>query len=295
MEDKYLHFSFSDGINTLNMGCGEVIKVVSFKGLESPTYSIHTSSNATQDGLITTGKKVNERVIDIIFGIDDIKQPSTYRRKVEAFFNGKKSFKLKVCYIYNKAIIDFEVQDFYWSPLENLWDYIEGNISLLCPYPYWSDLDDFGKNIAGTTPQFTFPLVLSSFNENGSSAIGKAMSYTSLTNEVNLFNKGDVETGLHIKFIAKKGPVINPKIIKETTGEYIDVICNMVQGDIVEINTNPGQKSIMHNGVNIFKQKTKLSTFFNLDVNDNIVSYSALENQTNLEIRIYYTPKYLGV
>ena len=295
MENKYLHFTFSDGVNTLNMGCGETIKIVSFKGLESPLYTIHTSSNATQDGLITTGKKVNERIIDVVFGIDDVKEPSFYRRKIETFFNGKKRFTLKVAYIYNNAIIDFEVQEFYWTPAVTLWDTIEGNLVLMCPYPYWSDLDNFGKNIAAISSQFTFPLAIISFYGKGKSRPGKIMGYNALSKEVNLHNKGDVETGIEIRFVAKRGRIKNPKVTKLKTGEFIEIIIDMQMGDEIIVNTNAGKKSITKNGVNIFKEKNKLSSFFQLAISDNKISYDALENYTNLDVKIFYTPKYLGV
>ncbi|NCB34252.1 MAG: phage tail family protein, partial [Erysipelotrichia bacterium] len=70
---------------------------------------------------------------------------------------------------------------------------------------------------------------------------------------------------------------------------------DMAKGDEIIINTNVGHKTITMNGDNIFKDKNKLSTFFQLTIGDNKISYDAAENYTNLDVRIYYTPQYLGV
>ena len=121
------------------------------------------------------------------------------------------------------------------------------------------------------------------------------MGYNTLSKEVLLNNKGDVPTGVEVHFIAKRGDVKNPKITLLSTGEFIEVIQDMKQGDVIVINTNVGHKGITKNGVNIFKEKNKLSSFFQLTIGDNKIAYDALENYTNLDVRVYYTPKYLGV
>ncbi|MEF9968668.1 MAG: phage tail family protein, partial [Longicatena sp.] len=197
---------------------------------------------------------------------------------------------------YNQAQIECEVEEFNWTTIESMWNYLEGNITLKCPFPYWSDLDNFGKNIAAITPMFTFPLAFINFIEGKDKILKQQiMGYNSLSKEVLLNNKGDVPTGVEVHFIAKRGDVKNPKITLLSTGEFIEVIQDMKQGDVIVINTNVGHKGITKNGVNIFKEKNKLSSFFQLEIGDNKISYDAVENYTNLDVRVYYTPKYLGV
>ncbi|MEG0165934.1 phage distal tail protein [Anaerorhabdus sp.] len=296
MDTKYLLLTFENGVNTLKMGVGEAIKVVSVKGFEAPDYVIHTSSSATTDGTIVTGKKVDERMIDITFAIDDLINSEIYRRQVQKFFNPKNTIKLKMNWCYSQAQIECEVDEFNWTTIESMWEYLEGNLSLRCPYPYWSDLDNFGKNIAYITPMFTFPLAFINFTDQKEKILHQQiMGYNSLSKEVLLNNKGDVPTGVEVHFIAKRGDVKNPKITLLTTGEFIEVIQDMIQGDEIIINTNIGHKGITKNGENIFKEKNKLSSFFQLEIGDNKISYDALENYTNLDVRVYYTPKYLGV
>lgn len=296
MDKKFLLLTFNNEVSTLKMGVGEPIKIVTVKGFEAPDYIIHTSSNATTDGTTVTGKKVDERMIDITFAIDDIHNTEIYRRDIQKFFNPKYTIKLRMNWCYSQAQIESEVDDFYWTEIESMWNYLEGNISLKCPYPYWSDLDNFGKNIASITPMFTFPLSFVNFTDSKDKQLNQlVMGYNTLSKEVLLNNKGDVPTGVEVHFIAKRGEVKNPKISLLDTGEFIEVIQDMKKNDVIVVNTNSGHKGITKNGVNIFKEKNKLSSFFQLEIGDNRIEYDAVENYTNLDVRVYYTPKYLGV
>ncbi|SJZ57170.1 phage distal tail protein [Anaerorhabdus furcosa] len=296
MDKKYLLLTFDNGISTLKMGVGETIKVVRVEGFEAPDYILHTTSIATADGVRITGKKVDERSLNITFGIDDINNTEVYRKQIQKFFNPNKTIKLKMNWCYSQAQIECELEEFSWSSIESMWSYLEGSVALKCPFPFWSDLDNFGKNIAAITPMFTFPLGMINFNESGSKNLGyQVMGYNTLSKEVLLNNKGDVPTGVEIHFIAKRGVVKNPKITLLSSGEFIEVVQDMAKNDVIVVNTNVGKKGITKNGVNIFKEKNKLSTFFQLELGDNKIAYDALENYTNLDVRVYYTPKYLGV
>ena len=70
----------------------------------------------------------------------------------------------------------------------------------------------------------------------------------------------------------------------------------MSKGDVIEIINYPEQKKITVNGTeNGFKYLDIDSTFFNLEIGKNIIGYIAEENTINLEVIMYYTPRYLGV
>ncbi len=295
VDDKYLLLTFDNGLEKIKMGLGEVIKIVTVSGFEAPQYINHTSSIATSDGFVIDGKKVGERVLDIVFGIDDLENTEIYRKKIQKFFNPKFTIKVIMNWCNSQGVIEAEIDDFHWTTIESMWQYVEGNLVLRCPQPFWNDLDNFGKNIAGITSQFTFPLGLCTFYKDGTVYPGKSVGLKAFSGEVTLNNKGDALTGIEVHFIAKRGSVLNPKIKLLETGEFIEVFTAMKQGDVVIVNTNIGRKSIIKNNVNIFKDKNKLSTFFQLKIGDNIVVYDAEENKTNLDVDVYFTPKYLGV
>lgn len=295
MDTKKLEILFKCGPKTLIVGSGQPIGIVSVEGLESSEYIVHTGSNAVFDGSTTTGKKVDERLLHILLSTRDMKNKEVYRDQMIHFFNPKYMIQTYVNYCGKKGMIEGEILDFDPTREESLWDPFEVMVTIKCPDPFFSDLDNFGKNIAANTPMFAFPLSFLTFNQSKKSSRGQVMSYTTLTSNVVLFNRGDVETGLEVIFIAKRGAVTNPKITNLSTGEFIEIYAEMEQGDEIRVNTNVGKKNIYQNGNSIYKQKNKLSTFFELQPGDNTINYTALENETNLDVRIFYTPKYLGV
>ena len=295
MNLQYVLLTFENNGHTLLMGCGADIKIKELNGIESAEYINHTSSNACEDGEKVTGKKVGKRTIDILFGVDATPDDTVLiRRRLVKFFNPKYPTTLTINYCYSQGRIQCEIESFNFEEQATLWDTLIGGLTLICPDPYWQALDDFGKNIASTNAQFAWPLAFAkTIGEHNE--IGKIFSYKEFSKQVVLSNDGDVETGIVIQFLAKKGEVKNPKIIKVSTGEFIEVFCDMKKDDVVEINTNKNKKSVTHNGNRISKDINKLSTYFQLDVGDNIISYEAQENDTNLEVRLYYTPKSLGI
>ncbi|MBP3906958.1 MAG: phage tail family protein, partial [Peptostreptococcaceae bacterium] len=111
----------------------------------------------------------------------------------------------------------------------------------------------------------------------------------------NIFNDGHVDTPVEVVF---KGPAINPKIVNQTTGKFIQVNRELTSEDTLYITTQYRNKKveIERNGVrtNAFNYIDLDSTFFNLSVGDNLIEYStqSLEPQG---VSIKYSQKYLGV
>lgn len=295
MDLQYLLLTFTNGSNTLSMGTGCDIKIISVKGFEAADYTNHTESNATEDGETLTGKKVGRRLLEVKFGVDtDPNETVLIRRELIRFFNPKNVTKLSANYCYSQAKIECEIDEFDFDDQDTFWSTLIGTVTLLCPYPYWESLDNFGKNIAANMPAWGWPLVFAQEKQEHHE-LGKIFSYREFTKIVTLDNDGDVDTGITIEFTAKTGAVKNPIITKVSTGEYIKVNVDMAMGDVLTINTNPGQKKITLNGATISKQIDKLSTYFSINVGENQVQYDADENYINLEVRLYYTRKMLGL
>lgn len=66
-------------------------------------------------------------------------------------------------------------------------------------------------------------------------------------------------------------------------------------GDVLLIDTNPRHQVIELNGLNYYHHIDRKSDPFELQVGDNYLEYDADENYTNLDVNLYYRPKYLGV
>ena len=98
-----------------------------------------------------------------------------------------------------------------------------------------------------------------------------------------------------IKFVATRGPVSNPKITRIGTGQFMRVKVEMAKGDVLVIDTNERHQIVELNGVNCYQRVDRRSEPFQLDVGENYLEYAADTNYVNLDVNIYYTPKYLGV
>lgn len=256
------------------------IRILVAKGLESSDYDIGIFANAQIDGATVTGRRTLPRVIEA-----DLECSGDLRSKVIAFFNPKVSGKLTATVNGRTRWIEYNVKamDFTQS---NLYDDLTFSLTLECPQPYFLDMSDFGKNLASTVSLYSFPFVWQ---------VGRsfASDYRQFSTNFLVVNKGDVDTGMKVVFIAKDN-VKNPKIYLQN-GKFIRVIVDMVRGDQLAIETNMGKKSIILNGANAFNKMDRLSIFIGLEAGENTLTYTADEGYMDLEVRLYYTPHYLGV
>lgn len=153
-------------------------------------------------------------------------------------------------------------------------------ISLFCPSPLWMDdmikVKELITWIGGMTFPWNLPLT---FAEKGPLI-------------ANVVNKGDVETPVRILF---KGPATNPKVTKRKTGEYIQVNRTLDIGDELTISTEFGKKRVEINGENVFHWIDIGSTFWHLDIGDNVLEYSSSEPTEPASVTIEYYNRYVGV
>jgi hypothetical protein len=108
-----------------------------------------------------------------------------------------------------------------------------------------------------------------------------------------------VETPIRVRLKAT-GTVENPIITNLNTGEYIRVKRDLTEGDKLEINTAFGNKRVEiikpdGSRENAFHYIDYKSKFFSIGSGDTRIKYDADVGNNNLDVSIYYTPRYLGV
>ena len=290
---------------TLIMGPGEDIDINAVTGLESSELEISTSDNALVDGASVDGKKIKPRAIHIEASFRSNKDNAANRAAVIKFFNPKYTGKALITCMGVSRNIEYELEGWTFKATKNVDQKLGIIVDLLCPDPYMLNVDNFGKNMANITPLFAFPWMMLSRRASGKLDYnpkarglllgGATMGYRTLHKEVVLANDGDVSTGVQIQFIATRGEVTNPKITNTLTGQYMRVNIVMQQGDVLLIDTNERHQVITLNGVNCYQKIDRKSEPFQLDVGDNYLEYDADVNYTNLDVNLFYTPKYLGV
>lgn len=165
---------------------------------------------------------------------------------------------------------------------------IRYDISLMACNPFWKNTESI-ENIALWTPKLHFPLVIP---KNQGMVFGvKKSAFEKL-----IENEGDVESGFRVVFKARNGTVNNPQLLNKLTGEFIRINYAMEKGDSIEVICYPEKKKVTVNSIiNGFRFLDIESTFFTLDVGRNILQYNADVNKTNLDVILYYTPRFLGV
>lgn len=154
-----------------------------------------------------------------------------------------------------------------------------GSVNFVAPEPYWRSTEITSEPLAAFVEMFEFPF--DDFFEVGT------QGHTRIFN-----NKGNVETSIKVII---EGPVTKPKIMNKTTGEYIEVDCILEEKDILSINTDKEEKSVLLNGNNIFGRITLESVLFDLKVGENEIEFTAAQGQSSAKLQIEWQEKFLAV
>lgn len=275
--------------------------ITKIEGLESSDLEISTTDNALVDGSTVDGKRIKSRPIHLEATLRDDKNNDTNRQRIIKFFNPKYTGKLTVNYNGTIRNIEYELEGWTFVAASNVYNKLSISVDLICPDPYMQNIDNFGQNMADISKQIAFPWrvvkkkVVVPDPYKGLTLPGQITGYRTLTKEVLLPNDGDVPTGVQIQFIAERGPCKNPKITLLGTGQFVRVKVDMNQGDVLMVDTNKRHQVIELNGVNVYQKIDRLSEPFEMAVGNNYLEYDADENYTNLDVRLFYTPLYLGV
>lgn len=294
----------------LAMGPGEPLDITAVTGLESSEFEISTSQNALVDGETVDGKKIKARPIHIEARFRSNADNAKNRAEIIKFFNPKYTGKALIVLMGVSRNIEYELEGWTFKKQVNMDENLKILVDLKCPDPYMLNVDNFGQNMARVTPLFAFPWRVSGHNQvaaydavdagnshylRGCALQGHIASYKVFKSDVLLLNDGDVPTGVQIRFKAARGPVTNPKITNNMTGEFVRVRVAMEQGDELVIDTDEHHQIIELNGVNTYQKIDRHSVPFQLVVGDNYLVYDADSNYTNMDVYLYYRPKYLGV
>lgn len=280
--------------------------ITKITGLEASELEISTTDNALVDGSSVDGKRIKKRPIHIEATLRDDRNNETNRQRIIKFFNPKYTGKMTIDHSGTKRNIEYELEGWDFVAKSNVFNQLSIVVDLMCPDPMMKNIDNFGQNMANISKLIAFPWrclkkkVVVPDPYKGLCLGGNITGYRTLSKEVLLPNDGHVPTGLQIQFIAERGPVTNPKITLVRTksgenGKFMRVKVAMNQGDILLVDTNTRHQVIKLNGVNVYQKIDRLSTPFLLEVGNNYLEYDADENYTNLDVKLFYTPFYLGV
>lgn len=275
----------NDRGNTLELTHNPNYTVYRIEGLNPPQATINSSVNTTTDGSSINSVRLENRNIVIYVAIEGAVEAN--RINLYKYFPVKKSVKL---YFSNNS------RDVY---IEGRVELIEcdlfsskqvAQISLICPKPYFKDVNDLLTMFSDVSKLFEFPF-----------SIGKSgveVSAITTNQRRSIINAGDVETGVIIKLFAI-GAVVNPVIYDVLKRTYLKLNFTMLASDTLIINTNVGEKSIelIRDGVsyNAMGYMSQDSSWFTLEAGDNVFTYDCESGNSNLQLTFTTAILYSGV
>lgn len=270
----------------------------------SATGKHHTHKFFNQVGVSVSSTSIEERTIEIQGWIVAEEEVAMASRKqvLNNFINPRQLISME--YLYYK--LDFlPNQSIRYTPswVENNEVVTKFMITGTAPDPRWSDQAETTVPAATTLPTFHFPLIIVPEPhevppEPPYPAQGVVFGYREPSLYITIRNDSSVPVGMRIVFRAY-GSLTNPQLLNVTTGEFFKLKMPMKGGDVATIVTELGQKNVRGtiNGIeqSLFPYRDIGSSWLQLEVGDNIFTYSADTGIDNLDIFIHYYNRYLEV
>lgn len=273
--------------NVINIDDDVNYQLISATGFTSPSAEIFRSKSPNKKGSKYNGSTLNERYITLVIKI--LGDVEVNRNKLYAWIDSEQYVKIN-----------------YQNKLKNVYceGYIEESdipmfddnetiiVNLVCPDPYWKDLESIYTDISTLVSEFTFPFAIDKE--------GIPFSTILSDNQTNVFNAGN-ETGIMIQAIFS-GNVTGLKIFNgNDISQYIKFKNSLTfnEGDLLDINTDSSPKTITRikaDGTkeNILKYVDGMPYWFTLKKGNNVFGYEC-NDETLVDLKIMFNNKYLGV
>ena len=267
--------------------CPQIIE-----GLTDVRNTIYSINSMGQDGDTFVANRLESRDIDISGFIRerDPDKLRTYRRRLARVLNPQLSATLTYqygsftrvigCRSVNAPVISKPTQSIYTA----------FSVQLVCLNPFWREVAEKRDDIAAWLGALEFPVEIPE--------TGMQIGYRQPSLIVNVFNGGDVKTGIRIEFQALDD-VVDPVITNVDTLEFIRLNITMQEGDVLTLSTGYGDKWARLNRDGYTTDALRYvdvdSTFLQLSPGDNLIRYDAAEGLSNLEVSIFHNNLYLGV
>lgn len=280
---------------TIEFSHASVYHTNEVSGLSDIRNAIYSINSMGQDGDTYLGNRIQSREIEIVGSIATRNKDETVtlRRRLNHVLNPKIGATLTYVYGDFKRVIDCRVDNApVYSRKAIFQDY---TVQLVCHNPFWREEAESKTDIASWIGGFEFPepLGLEIPMEEG-----WEIGYREPSLIVNVYNGGDVKSGVRIDFRAL-GTVVNPSLLNIDTQEFIKVNYTLEAGDVLSVSTYYGQKEVfLKTGgqtIDAFRYLDPDSSYIQLEVGDNLFRYDAESNVAGLEVSIYHNNQYLGV
>lgn len=260
--------------------------VTGVRGLTPPPTSVNTATGGNIDGTFFNSAHVNQRNIVITLVLNgDIERN---RQRLYKIFNIKSP-----CTIYFKnERRDVKIVGYVETLDGNLFSMREQiQISIICPRPYFEDLETIYTELSQVVRMFEFPFSIEVDDPVPFSEIVDIPLCT-------VFNGGDVSCGCKMQ-ITTSATVEMLKIYHTTAQTFFGLDYRLIDGDTVDIDTTSGNMGVTltRSGVksNLLNYVSQGSTWFSLLPGDNDFAYTANTNPDAVRIMFAIANLYGGV
>lgn len=256
----------------------------SVEGRGDVSADTQTQKAPYQDGVIIIDSVLDARNITLQVSIiaDSRDELSMYRQHLSSIFNPKLGLGT-LTYKNGETIREIQckadgVPSFPVGDAKGKW-FQKTSINLIAPDPYWKSLEIVEEPMAAFVGLFEFP-----FDDEFEIGIeGHTRTFV---------NNSDADVPLKITI---NGPVRNPQLANLTTNELIKVKRELVEGDVLEISTEKGNKYVRLNGDNAINWIDLSSKFWFLEPGENTVQFTADEGQESATLKIVWQERFLAV
>ena len=260
----------------------------SVSGLNPPAASISLTENVG-DGDLFVHERTGSRNVVINMTINGTVERN--RNEIYECVSNGKYIKLYITTDYKNVWIEGRIESI---EIDNFQMMTTCQISIICPDPWWKDVEETINSISTVHPKFRFPF-----------AIVEPIPFSvyETIQILNLINKGNVSSGMTIEIIAR-GTLVNPIIYNRETREFIglgstDAPYTLEAGDKVVITTHTNNKTVKlirdAEETNIFNYLTPNSKFLQVEAGDNVFTYSADVGDANIDIFFKHYSQYEGI
>lgn len=256
-------------------------------GLDPPEATINTTRNANDDGSVYNSAYVNNRQIIITMAVNSPAEEN--RLNLYKYFINKYPVRMYYKNERRDVYIDGFCQKITVDPFKQKQI---AQITIICPEPFFQDIDEKTMEFSNVVADFEFPFAIDSE--------GEEFSHLTVNHDINIYNPGDVESGMEISVRAVGGFISGFTIYNNSSGEHITVNLSMLDGDEIVIDTRKKHKSItlIRNGQrdNIIGAIGNGSKWIQILPGDNLMAATTGEDyQQYLRAYIILRSQYQGV
>lgn len=267
-------------------GQEENYQVYQVDGLTPPSAQINMSQLVGLDGARFNSSKLNARAITIMLKINGDVEANRLKlynfartkEKLRVYFTTDSRNVFADGYVESMDAVIFAIKQF-------------AQIGIICPYPYFSSIDEILADSENVSAGFTFP-----FSIETPVVISEILEGTGIV----IYNDSEASAGavINIRFIDDAQSI---RLRNTNTGADFELDYSFLAGDVVMVDTNIGQKSInlIRGGTvtNLFSALVPGSTFPVLNAGANSFEYLVddADPDGQVEIQFRFRNVYRGI